>query len=315
VTTHGGMWLPYLDKKTLVTHILATNLTPKKREDFKAYKVVVPEWIVRSVDEGRLLDWRDYRLEAAGDPDHSLDQGQHGPLRGPIKQKTLFSMLRQNGPSDDDNATLSSDAPKSPSKRDSQMATRSASTSPSKRYSAGTDPADPRLAAAALAEGYYSTRSNERAAKLLSDPAWRAQHTSINPDFISHFFSQSRLHYLSTAKAGLHSMVSRLRKELGKESPATIKGKKPIKPLKGTAEDGRTIWHVDFDCFFVSAGLVARPDLRGKPVAVCHAKDGSDREGSTSEVSSCSYEARAFGIRNGMRFVWRWHSLAVLKLL
>jgi DNA repair protein REV1 len=319
VTTHGGTWLPYLDKKTLATHILATNLTPKKREDFKSYKVVLPQWIVRSVEEGRLLDWRDFRLETA-DLARGSDQDSYGPTGGPATQKTLFSMVDPRRASGQPSATTervgeasSSSAappsmrwhgtnpipPKTPSKDTGKSTVRSPSISPSKRYNAGTDPTRPHLAAAALAEGYYPHHSNERAAKLLSDPAWRAQHTSINPDFISHFFSQSRLHYLSTAKAGLHTMVARLRKELGKE-PKAVKGKKPARPLKGTAEDGRTIWHVDLDCFFVSAGLVARPELKGKPVAVCHAKDG-DREGSTSEIASCSYEARAFGIRNGMR--------------
>lgn len=77
----------------------------------------------------------------------------------------------------------------------------------------------------------------------------------------------------------------------------------PVRKLKGTVDDQRTILHVDFDCFFVSAGLTSRPHLRGKPVAVCHASGlGADKCSSTSEIASCSYEARAFGVANGISF-------------
>ena len=61
--------------------------------------------------------------------------------------------------------------------------------------------------------------------------------------------------------------------------------------------------HCDFDSFFVSAGLVDRPHLRGKPVVVCHSQGAQGGKSSTSEIASASYEARAFGIKGGMRYV------------
>lgn len=116
-----------------------------------------------------------------------------------------------------------------------------------------------------------------------------------------------------------------------------------------TFEGGKTIMHIDMDCFFVSVGLRKRPELRGKPIAVTHSKGGQGRQkrsgvdrdaefnlyrqkqaqklikatgineedikfesrvdaiadeddkyGSMSEIASCSYEARAKGISNGM---------------
>lgn len=39
-----------------------------------------------------------------------------------------------------------------------------------------------------------------------------------------------------------------------------------------------------------------RPELNGKPVAVCH----SDSARGTGEISSANYPARAFGVRAGM---------------
>ncbi|EIN07940.1 hypothetical protein PUNSTDRAFT_135458 [Punctularia strigosozonata HHB-11173 SS5] len=62
----------------------------------------------------------------------------------------------------------------------------------------------------------------------------------------------------------------------------------------------RVIMHCDFDCFFVSAGLVSRPQLKGKPVVVCHSQGAQGGNASTSEIASASYEAREFGIRGGM---------------
>lgn len=90
--------------------------------------------------------------------------------------------------------------------------------------------------------------------------------------------------------------------------------------------------HIDMDCFFVSVGLRKRPDLKNKPVAVTHARgskgsvnrpgadmaaetalymerlpegyfsrlDTLDEHSSMSEIASCSYEARQFGVKNGM---------------
>lgn len=56
---------------------------------------------------------------------------------------------------------------------------------------------------------------------------------------------------------------------------------------------GRNIVHLDLDTFFVSVERLIRPDLAGKPVII----------GGTSDrgvVSSCSYEARRFGVHSAM---------------
>ncbi len=57
--------------------------------------------------------------------------------------------------------------------------------------------------------------------------------------------------------------------------------------------DQRTIVHLDLDSFFVSVERLKNPQLVGRPVLV-----GSDSD--RGVVASCSYEARAFGVRSAM---------------
>ncbi|MCL2818188.1 MAG: DNA polymerase IV [Actinomycetia bacterium] len=55
----------------------------------------------------------------------------------------------------------------------------------------------------------------------------------------------------------------------------------------------RAILHLDIDAFFASVAQLDNPELRGLPVIV-----GSP--GKRGVVSTCSYEARAFGVRSAM---------------
>jgi len=126
--------------------------------------------------------------------------------------------------------------------------------------------------------------AEEHNAVLLADPRLRKS-TVVNPDFLEQYYRESRLHHLSTWKADLKSRLQ----SLTAEKSASQKKKERRKP-----GSRRYIMHVDFDSFFAAVSLKKFPQYKDKPAVVAHGP------GSGSEIASCNYPAREYGISNGM---------------
>lgn len=102
----------------------------------------------------------------------------------------------------------------------------------------------------------------------------------MDPNFINAFFKSSRLHHLSNWKF-------QLRDNFVKEF---------ILSYNDTIPDQKYVYfHIDFDCFFaqVSAKIDGKYDIHATPIAISHGINNSD-------ISSCNYVARSFGVYNGM---------------
>ncbi|KAF8162778.1 hypothetical protein B0H34DRAFT_650257 [Crassisporium funariophilum] len=315
VVQHGGIFQPYLDQKALVTHIITCSLTPAKIREFKHMKVVRPEWLLDSVEQGVLLPWKDYIY--VHDARIEDTQGSKN------NQTSLFDQpeLSRSSSIASSSATTSINAHKPPIS--AFLQSKKPLPAPDPLYT--TDPVN--KADAARVPGYAASKSNMNAQRAMANPDWRKAHTSVASDFIEGYYKNSRLHHLSTWKSELKNLVQEAqeRAESGPDSvhfvtvdselrAAEVGGvsmrgaelvvRSPSSKWKGKgkavdAED-RVIMHCDFDCFFVSAGLISRPELKGKPAVVCHSQGAQGGASSTSEIASSSYEARKFGIKNGM---------------
>jgi len=316
IVEHGGVYRAYMDKKTLVcviqptcrihfhrmttaysTHVITCSLTPAKVREFKHMKVVRPEWLVQSVKAGILLPWQDFIFVTGG----RVESAQ-----GRLAQMSLEEFSKQSTTQRAGRVKWDSQSPeKTPSTPPPLLSSHQA-------VSPAISPSVPPI------PEYAEHESNPAAQRVMANPAWRATHTSMAPGFISGYYSHSRLHHLSTWKAELRTLVMEAqdRSERGDfhatynstETPTGVSMRHEAlvmkNPLKGKEKASSTteqvIMHVDFDAFFVSAGLVDRPHLRGRPVVVCHSQDRQGGASSTSEIASASYEARRFGIKNGM---------------
>jgi len=300
-------------------------------------KVAKPEWLVESVEKGVLLPWQDfifrpgYRIEPS--QGMKLLETSHFGASVPSSRSTAASAAAQldlRGTIDisvDESVEGSAQSklphfPEPPSPHNI----------PHRMYNTNLAPPQ-----ASRVPSYAAHTSNPNAERAMANPEWRSAHTSVAADFIEGYYKNSRLHHLSTWKAELKNLVAeaqeRAESSLGTASHGqtlavdehvwntggipsipdnvSMKGAELImkSPSKGKAKaradaDERVIMHCDFDCFFVSAGLVSRPHLRGKAVVVCHSQGNQGGNASTSEIASSSYEARKFGIKNGMRYAF-----------
>ncbi|KAF8638896.1 hypothetical protein AX17_001947 [Amanita inopinata Kibby_2008] len=311
IVQNGGVFQPYLDKKTLVTHIITCSLTPTKVHEFKSMKVARPEWIVHSVKQGRLLPWHDYKYS----PEDRTESAQ-GKRVG---QTTLSAFTPKDGKPL--HAESTSFQLTNTSDRDSPLPYAAGISNPVAEK-ALADPEWRRAhtsAASDFVEGYYrnsrlhylSTWKSELRALIAEaqgkvEPGKQAE-TCHNVAKSSAEVSQDSSASTSMRGADIGLLRSPSKSTLSMIPERAMEGRsKAIDPInflhgqKVLSSSQRVIMHCDFDCFFVSVGLITRPHLRGKPVVVCHSQGTRGGVSSTSDVASASYEAREKGVQNGM---------------
>lgn len=72
VILNGGNFLHHLSSKGAATHIIANSLPPKKRIEFKNYKVLKPQWIIDCIKQEKLLPWQNYSILSKDDTQQNL---------------------------------------------------------------------------------------------------------------------------------------------------------------------------------------------------------------------------------------------------
>lgn len=266
IIIHGGTYIGYLINKHAATHIICDRLTPRKRIMFKNYRVVKAKWVVDCVQAGMLLPWEQYRL---------IDLVAYDQGRLPFGPSTK-NISQENTPTE----------PTDGEGDDAEEADEKDEGGPAETDGVDSDEPDLLELQNDKEMEEASQESRQELITYLNDRPRVNEHSVMdakNPEFLRHFFSNSRLHHLSSWKADLRRQFLRhIIKSKGFTEAKSDQGKQ------------RVILHVDFDSFFVTASCLSHPelDITKQPIAVSHG-------GKTSDVASCNYVAREYGIRNG----------------
>ena len=118
-------------------------------------------------------------------------------------------------------------------------------------------------------DGKTATKASDSA--VFKKPSTSGLPRAGDANFVSEFYNNSRLHYLSTWGAEFKKYTSEIIKSSASNG---WKGRGAGR----VGPHGRVIMHIDMDSFFVSVTLRDQPHLRGKPIAVCHAGKGNSTD-------------------------------------
>lgn len=298
--SHGGIYHHYLRSQT-TTHMIASNLPYSKIVAYRKAKnplpLCKPEWITDSIKAGKVLDFRNYLL-------YSQCTKTQPSIFAQVAKQNKSSEVSQPEPAPDILSTTTKSNGAANSESEVKVAEQ-------------------------MSESKAQTSSTAEAPAVVAN-------CTKNPEFLTDFYNNSRLHHIATMGAMFKEYINDLRDKSDGKLPGLdalkqqsyVKNCKPgpsnkiddsdsdedlFEPdespvmnlnVSSSAQKSRIIMHIDMDCFFVSVGLRNHPELRGFPIAVAHAKGTKQNDpseyGSMSEVASCSYEARKTGVKNGM---------------
>ncbi|KAJ3329832.1 deoxycytidyl transferase [Blyttiomyces sp. JEL0837] len=258
--------------ETKVTHIVAENLTDRK--------VALCSFVDVSanVNDEKVDIWRNKKVVNTKWIDDSIAAGKPLPWHSYSPTSTLHREQSQSTLPFQSSTSFTSNLAKSPIKPP---------TDETPAVSAFDN------AQIAQPQSSMSTENNVQGEghSSTSTASWMAQNSSTAAGFISKYYASSRLSMISNWKCDLKEYVAANAKPLIAEKSRILNDALNGKRI-------RTIFHVDLDCFFASVAVRDRPAMKNRAIAICHSAGVNAK--STSEIASCNYEARAFGVRNGM---------------
>ena len=292
---HGGDVEKY--ETSRVTHIIATALSTAKALIYKRQRnptpCVYPMWIVDSCREGRLLPHADYLIDEI--KDDSV---------GTKTVKSYFASPTATAPST--TISDSSEAGKSTAvagvNKDDQTNFRALNNSPARS-------GDKSLISKGPTEALTGKGGDLTHIMASGRPMTRTVGT--DPDFLNSYFQNSRLSFIGS----FQQRVAQKQQRDGQSASSPSRRRNPGEKYE------RFIFHVDIDCFFAAVVLRKYPEYRSQPVAIGHgwkndaqgrpvlvgdgnssAQDGNAQDGkkSYSELSTCNYNARKYGVKKGM---------------
>ncbi|XP_035703014.1 DNA repair protein REV1 isoform X2 [Folsomia candida] len=316
---YGGQFHPYRNAKT--DFIIASNLS-KSSKSLYGGTTVKPEWITDSIAAGVQLNYRDYLLYDLNKENNQLTLTQMmGNQRG---QSSISRISKSNESLDVDVAGVLSVACDTTGEDNPAANTTSISNDdddniiqlPSNEDNNVQDEAllpcdeDNAVNSQIMPENDESggleefIQVNESLSTHTAPVNGKKIKTAAEDGFLEDFFGNSRLHLISDQKKDMQNKIGTLRKAIDSHTFEYFDEFKHQNDQNNNFSvsdilvDSVILMHIDMDCFFVSVGLLSRPHLRGKPTVVTHST--GKNSSSMSDIASASYEARQFGVRNGM---------------
>lgn len=289
--THGGVYNTYQRRST--TFIIASNLPDVKIRQITTAKIISPQWIVDCLNANKILDYSNYLLYTNCKVSQPKILFKKIEKDITVPQPVCESSIEQVEKVDE----ISAEPPKAGEFSAEPPKAVEISAKPPKVDEISTGP--PKLDIM-FNLGILNTviqRDDEQKPdeKLKSEKNTSVQsipskdrsefpvnneirkghaRTAVDPNFLSEFYNNSRLHHIATLGASFKHHISRLREMHNGLYPARDELRHTLN--RSIAMDafggGKAIMHIDMDCFFVSVGLRSRPHLKGFPIAVTHSK-------------------------------------------
>ncbi|XP_049351928.1 DNA repair protein REV1 isoform X1 [Solanum verrucosum] len=321
---HGGHFENYFSRRR-VTHIICSNLPDSKVKNLRSFSrglpVVKPTWVLDSVAANKLLNWVPYQLDqlasevnnqpklsafftkniACNDDTTTCSTIQatsrvgsplsySGPIEDPISfeewqsAEDLEPCALQSKDLVQTNYNVDRVEESSCSIAMQELSDAASGDGSQAPFSAPSSPHND----ASVCSEWMSDPVNAGPSNLKIPRSPNQQHsTLVDANFVENYFKHSRLHFIGTWR-------NRYRKRFP-SSPGGFRCTSSGPSSSATANKTMII-HVDMDCFFVSVVIRNRPELKDKPVAICH----SDNPRGTAEISSANYPARGYGVKAGM---------------
>lgn len=261
---HGGIYHNY--KRPHTKFFIANNVCDVKirnKSDWNTDKFISAKWIVDCLKENRLLDSAKYLLYT--------------------NQKVSQPKLQfQKKTSSNDFEDVEKDQ-EYPLEEDSMEPTEADMLKDLELFNSN-------IMNSSLS-GLIDSKSNPE-----SISTGNSARTATDPNFLTEFFNNSRLHHIATLGAGFKQYISELRrKNPDRLFPDRELLKNKLEQMENTTDSSTKIMHIDMDCFFVSVGLKKHPHLKGHPVAVTHSKGGNNRvqrSGTNADLEISLYKKR-----------------------
>ncbi|XP_050719708.1 DNA repair protein REV1-like isoform X2 [Eriocheir sinensis] len=299
---HGGTYHHYYSRSK-TTHIIANNLPDTKIKNMNTERIVSPKWITDSLSAGHLLDYTKYILY--GHQSRSQPRLQFKAVPSPKKSVGESSGTMKQEPSSPEKRKLESCQKVVSSAMDDDSVEHNIKTErpDSKDTKAGAESESEQDKHTVTAPNAPSTSTSS--STFHKSPLKGHAMSTANPRFLTEFYSNSRLHHISTMGAMFKAYVNELqnkcdgfpgRDKLKSWLRSRNPSQDPPQPSGPPPKSKRVIMHIDMDCFFVSVGLRKHPELHDKPVAVTHARgnpQGQAREGMDRQYELNFYKQRA----------------------